>query len=206
MSTTWVEGEKVRVVVTNHTKYTIRDCSLVNDKSDVVTIGTLTPGQTSAPAIVNWTYKDSSQNIHLPPAPANWQFAPSTQIHHADTEEDVRNSLKFAVSEAFKGTNGYSGNPYTMQGMGGGEDDVQVFGRSTNVLTGWLDTNTSPILNVHLDGKPAAGAEASLLCIHLPTARNLPPEMASGINPFDQPPVLNLKDEQTSVGRGLIPR
>ena len=79
--------------------------------------------------------------------------------------------------------NGY--NPYGESGRG--------YGRSINAFIGW---SSESLMNVQIDGKPAAsGEEVNLLVAHLPVPPGAPTAPHGYNNPFDSKPVLNLEDE-----------
>ena len=203
VKTTSVDVDHVQVTITNKTRYTLRDCALVNDKSQNISVGTLAPGETrQVKAILTWAYRESSTSVHLPPAPAEWQAVNSVNSPRHETPDQVRNNLRYALTQALANTNSnYQQYPnYNMNG----EEDVQAFGKATNALVAWVDTSGQRILDVQIDGRPASGEEADLLYIHLPPAPNLPTEVARATNPFLIDPILNLKEEPSEIGGRLV--
>lgn len=197
-------GDRVQVTVTNKTRFTINDCALVNDKGQTISLGTLAPGETRQPKEpLSWAYKESSLSLHLPPAPATWQYSNSINNQQAETPEQIRNNMRYALTQALSQTT--NPNQQYYNGMMNDEEDAQVFGRVTNAFVGWVDTAAHPVLNVQIDGKAAVGEEAALLYVHLPTPKNASKQIARASNPFEQDAILNLKDDQPGyLGRGPV--
>jgi len=199
--TTVAGPDRVRATVTNGTKYKLQDCSLVNDKGQVVSVGTLEPGEKrEVREPLTWAYRDSAASVSLPPAPPEWRHVTSVSDHAAETPDQVRNNLRFALTSALTTQN----TNYEYQRFYG-QDQADSYGRNTNAFTAWVAPADRPLMEVRIDGKPGAGQEAALLFVHLPPAGDFPPAVARAANPFQQDPVLTLKDEAPEVGGRIIP-
>ncbi len=195
IKTIWIEGDRVQVTVTNKTRRNLQNCALVTDKGQTIDVGSLAAGEKKrieTPLI--WAYRESSTSVHLPSAPADWQYSPSINNRTPQTAEQVRNNLRFALTQALTNSGTNSNTSYQNFSMNG-DEDVQTFGKATNAFVAWVEPSAHPLLDLQVDGKPGAGEEATLLYIHLPPASNFPPAMAKASNPFLLDPILNLKEE-----------
>jgi len=204
MHTTAIDKDHVQVTIVNKTKYSLHDCALVSDKGQNITIGTLAAGQTlTVKQPLEWAYKEATTSVRLPAAPADWQYINSVNTKRSETPDQVRNNLRYALTQALAST-GSGDQNYQRYNMGYGEDDESSYGRATNAFVGWVDTGGGPLMDIQVDGKPAAGQEAVLLYVHIPAAGNLPPEAARAVNPFLADPILNLKEESPGPAGRII--
>jgi hypothetical protein len=189
--------KRVQVVVTNKTPYVLQDCALIADDENI-DIGALAPGQASKPHEMKWATRVAATSIplhsHLP--------LDSPEAAHNNGQEALKKiSTHDKIMMAFKntlnaGTEQNWNNPYGESGRG--------YGHSINAFIGWF---SDPLMNVQIDGKPAAsGEEVNLLVAHLPAPPGAPTAPHGYNNPFDTRPVLNLEDElppgARKAGRG----
>jgi hypothetical protein len=203
MHTTSIDKSHVQVTVTNKTRYDLRDCALVSDRGQNITIGNLPAGQTlTVKQPLEWAYEESSTSVRLPAAPADWQYINNVNSKRSETPDQIRNNLRYALTQALTSA-GNADQQYQRYTMGG-EDDESSYGRATNAFVGWVDTGAHPLMDIQVDGKPAAGEEAILLYVHLPVAQNLPREVARAVNPFLADPILNLKEESPGPAGRII--
>ena len=180
-------NKRVQVIVTNKTPYALQGCALISD-DDNLDIGALAPGQASKPHEMKWSVRAAATSISLhSPLPLD-----SPEAAHNNGRDALKTiSTHDKIMMAFTNTlaagaeqGGY--NPYGESGRGFGRGGVNAF-------TGWF---SDPLMNVQIDGKPAAsGEEVNLLLAHLPAPLGAPSASNWPNNPFDSKPVLNLEDQ-----------
>ncbi len=181
--TRMLDGQNVQVTVTNKTRYTLQDCMLVSG-GQANLIGSLAPGE-SKQQNLKWSYKEFGAGLTLPTvgqAPnATIDSQNSTRETPERTQIRLRNGLTAALfPQSNNGYNYYNG------------ETAQSYGRSTNALIGWF---SDPVLKVQVDGKQAAGMEANLLMVHLPTPANASDSIRQYLNPFLQEPIYNILED-----------
>ncbi len=176
-------GNSARVTVRNRTRFTIRDCSVL-DADRSVSIGDLAPGQ-SRTVPTKLAFGANSDSIKVPAANTN-RSIPFQSDSKSDSPDAVRAKLRYAVTQAMS-TGDQNNNGYS---YGYGELESN-FGRVPNIVVGWLDNQ---LFHPTVDGKVPIGEEVAMVCVHLPAPDHAPMAIAIGYNPFLAEPTLNLED------------
>jgi hypothetical protein len=182
------DARHAHVRVTNHTRYTFKDCHLVNREASRK-LGDLPPGATKE-AVFLWAEPGVTEQLSLSSLlPTNRQN-PEVAPPDVDSSKAERVRLRTALLHSFTNPTQYHPNRW-MQAQA-------IYGRQTNALVGWFD---EPILEPRVNGKLAAGEEAALLFVHLPTPKGAPARFRAA-NPFEQEPIRILEEIQPVRHRG----
>lgn len=178
-------GGQVQVTVTNKTRYTIKDCALVNADRGVP-IGDLAPGQ-SGHGMVSWAYGANSDVLRLPTAASLAGSGLPYNPQDGESPESITSKMRYAVTQVLGQSAGQ--NEY---GYGWGADLESNFGKVPNAFVGWTTDN---LLHTTIDGKAPTGEEVNLIFVHLPPPGQAPKSIAVGYNPFLAEPTLSLEDD-----------
>lgn len=176
-----VEGRnRVRVTVTNKTRYTLKNCALVNAEG-TANLGDLPPGETATQNI-RWGEPGSAVAITMPtPSLPSFTYDP-TERKNDSPEVSRAKILAGMVQSLSSGAN----NNY------GWNSAYSTYGRKTNAFVGWF---YDPILDVSVNGARPKGEEVNLLFVHLPIPEGISHKQRVLYNPFEQKPLLKLEDE-----------
>ncbi len=173
-------NEKLALVsITNGTKYTLKDCSLINSEQSIP-LGNMAPGEKREKEIV-WINRGGGTSLNLNTSLSTFS---GNIVNHAPNdrlsdEEALQSALTQVLSQGRQ--NGGYWDIYTGD-----------FGRVTTAFTGWF---SDPIIDVTINGKRPAGTEMNLLIAHIPTPIGAPPRLISSAEPFRRAPILDLEDE-----------
>lgn len=180
--TTMVGADRARVTVTNGTRFTLRNCALINGNmtNGSVELGDLPPGAVRS-AELQWTYRVAGTTALY----ADNQIGSVAENVRSDetTRMRIRTALAGAVGPSDVAR---SADPYAYGVRNG-------YGLRTNALVGWF---YDPLLDVRVAGQTASGQEVNMLFAHLPLPANASKTFRRLTNIFERPPTLNLQDRR----------
>jgi hypothetical protein len=189
--TQYLSGDWVRVIVTNKTRYTLKDCALIG-AGNSASLGDLAPGAT-AQETMHWNHAREGVGLALPSS-----TAPDPNLvtgAAADPQAMARAMIREGMTQAL---NSGAQNVQNMVNQTYGGEPEEGYGRPVNAFVGWF---YDPILDVQVNDQPPAGEQVNLLFAHLPTPLNAPVTMQAPTNPFAMPPPRTLEQE---MPRGIF--